>query len=580
MLHYIVQVQAFNKEGQEVKKFSTIMFPHESEESRCEAALKSLYGMTKGITYHTSKLTILKTEGNPLQKIQQEMAKKNQQANAPAQKTYTVAINKGQKDGFFKYYKFDAAPTEEDVLARLLEEGIEVDPKKQNLIFYETTEGQVIIEDAEIISETSNDPKEQQVESVEAVEEKPKEETKIEATLPAVPVVFNVDYKGGDIKEHSLARVNELDKQLIDLLKQVNQDTYEDKELWEKIDRVRLDAKDQRTKLDSYIKVALKPVKDFVDSVNSKVKEIGTAAKAVETKAAEEIEKRDNWLEEQERIAQEAKTKLAEERKEKLRDLDGKYNIDNEVFMFSYDAGIVISLDDIFDLSEEEFEAELALVKASYDAEQQRLADEKEAAEKAVNDAKKAKDELVSLRKMILVSGGYQEVNGEYTKNGYVVSLEQLTDLSNEEFIQLTVQHNTPKPEIKEDEPNPMQAVATPDDIELPDPVAYEPAPEEKENPENPPVASDPLGQVVSGMVAKHEEHQDQVNDVRRVVIEFSKDMPYFDVAMGKSILRITHDDFEDESLANVDAEKEVIAKAYKEEFNLVVMAIGQPKKK
>lgn len=501
---------------------------------------------------------------------------------------------------------FEDRPSEIEIIAILEEEDIGYQPdyckieitlirpleENKDMAKQQKPKTKEVIEDAQVISESVNEVKATEIEVAEVIEEK-KEEFKFDIAFPETPAVFNVQYKEGEIKEHSLAEVKKLETELNELLVKADEKSYENKELWEKIDRVRINAKDQRTKLSAHFKTAMKPVNEFIDKVKGKVKGIEDGAKTVETKAEEAIKKRANWEAEQIRLAEEAKLKLVETRKESLRDLGGKFNIEAGIFTFSYDASIVINNDDMYDLSEEDFEKEMEYVRKSYKEEQDRIEKEKKDAIKAQEDADKAKleaekkkEELLELRSMILLSGGYEKDDAGYHKNGYTITEEVLIEMSNAEMIALTKTHDIPVPS---EEPEPvveeMEAVPTPDDVTLPEP---EPISKEEEEDMTPApdispapskqVMPDPLENVVSGMVNEHNEHQDKVDQVVRLELVFSKDNPYITINMGKSVVMITHESFEDVALANIDANLDMLAKGVTED-GLMLMAIGKKKK-
>lgn len=414
------------------------------------------------------------------------------------------------------------------------------------------------IEEAQIIEETKTElVVNEEVETVEATEEK---DTTYEAKLPAIPSVFIVNGN-----EHSLAAVSKLEKEANDLIKLATPETYEDKELWDKIDRKRLDARDQRTKLEAQRKKLVKPINDKLSELKATTDEIGAAAKEVEDKLQEVISKKQNWEEEQAEIERQRIAKRTKEREEKLRNLGGKFDFDALAFSFEHNPGLFINTEQLNEMSDTEFEAELKLAEETYQEELARQAKEKEDAEKALKEANEAKEradkaskDLIDLRVMLLGGNGYQEDEGYFHKNGHTISPEQIAELSNEDFIKLTVEHNTPKEEVAEFDPNesPMEPVDLPVDIDLPEiPVV------------NNSVSAE----------SKKEEQIDFSKNMKFISLKFTDDEPYIDMQMGKSILRITHIDFEDASLQNVNAEQDILAKQIK--GDMVLMAIGQKKK-
>lgn len=426
------------------------------------------------------------------------------------------------------------------------------------------------IEEAQVLEETKNpEVQETEAQEVEVVSETT--DTTYEAKLPAIPDKFIVNGN-----EHSLAEVQKLDKLAAELLEKATPESYEDKELWEKIDRARLDARDQRTKLEAQRKKLVKPVNDALSEFKKKTDTIGNAAKVVEDKLQSAVTLKENWEAEQEKIRLEAIRKRTEQRKESLRELGGKYSYETDAFSFEYAPGIFINSGQLDDMTDEEWAEERSAVAEQWNEEQARLKKEKEEneaklaeAEQKTAEADAAKRQLAELREMLLLGNGYEKLDdGTYTKNGWFITESEILPLSNQEFIDLTRRHNEPAAPESGAEASPLEPVNTPSDIDLP--------PVDTNVPEEP---KDALDEVISGMVEQHNEHQEKVDGVKRVVLEFTKEKPYIDVIMGKSILRITHEDYEDVSLSNIDADKEVIAKNYIEE-NLILSAIGTPKKK
>lgn len=426
------------------------------------------------------------------------------------------------------------------------------------------------IEEAQVIEETVNPVlAQEEAETAEVIADS--EDTKYEAKLPSIPEKFIVNGN-----EHSLAEVAKLDKEAETLLSEATPESYSNDELWEKIDRKRLDARDQRTKLESQRKKLVKPVNDALTEFKSKTDKIGNAAKVVEDKLQAAITLRDNWAEEQEKIRLEAIRKRTEQRKESLRELGGKYSYETDSFSFEYAPGIFINSGQLDEMTDDEWADERSAVVEQWNDEQSRILKEKEEkdaklaeAEQKTAEADAAKKQLAELREMLLIGNGYEKLeDGTYTKNGWFVTEFEMVSLSNQEFIDLTRNHNEPAVIEPTPEQSPLEPVSAPSDIDLP--------PVDTITPEEP---KDALDSVISNMVEQHNEHQESVDGVKRVVLEFTKKQPYIDITMGKSILRITHEDYEEVSLSNIDADKEVVAKNYIGE-KLILTAIGTPKKK
>lgn len=453
------------------------------------------------------------------------------------------------------------------------------------------------IEEAQVISETApvvDDNKEPEVEDAVVVEEDTSanglQDTKYEAVLPAIPDVFIV--KG---KTHSLAQVADIKKRATELKTKATPETYSDKKFWASIDDLRIEAKDQRTKLESQRKVLVKPINDALAKIKASTDEIGSKAKEVEDDLDALIAKKDNWVEEQAKIEKERIAKRTEDRKEQLRGINGIYSVDSGIFTFDYAVGDIINLNQLSTLSDEDFKTEFDYIKDLYDKEvaakeeAERAAKEEaeKLAQKAKEDAEalaKKDEQILGMRDVMLTSAGYTvgAVNGskEYTKNGYALTEREVIEMSNEDFFTAFQLHNNPKEEevskesdVKEVVSNNMLEVDIPSDV-LEDKIDVEV--KESNLFESPPY--DPLGDVVSSMVDKHVEHQEKVDDIKRIELVFSTDDPYQDIKLGRSTLRITHYDFEDLAQQNMDVNSEVIAK--NRYGNLIFLVLGASKKK
>lgn len=404
-----------------------------------------------------------------------------------------------------------------------------------------------VIEEAQVIEETA---KEVSIQEVETADVEELNDTKFEAKLPAIPETFVVNGR-----EHSLAQVADIKKRADELKKKATPESYEDKEIWDNINELRLEAKDQRTKLEGQRKKLVKPILDVLSTLKSKTDEIGDAAKEVEDDLQKLIDDRDNWEAEQERIRQAEIAKRTEKRKEQLREVGGKFDFENSVFSFDHDPATFINSDQLSEMTDEEFEEELTAIQTSFEQEQARIKKEKEEQEQKASQANALKEQLVGMREMILQSSGYEKNGYGWSKGNFTITIEQIETLENTEFMTLAM--NPPVEEVSEPT---LEAELPTEDIEMP------------------PLDFDPLGDIISSKVEEHTKHQEKVDSVKRIELVFTKEEPYLALLMGKSVLYITHTEYEDAMLANVNAETEVLAKAV--HGDLIISAIGKSKKK
>lgn len=407
---------------------------------------------------------------------------------------------------------------------------------------------EITIEEAQVIEETTNEVTLQEVETAQVEEVK---DTKFEAKLPAIPETFVVNGK-----EHSLAQVADIKKRADELKKKATPESYENKEIWESINELRLEAKDQRTKLEGQRKKLVKPIQDVLSTLKSKTDEIGNAAKEVEDDLQKLIDDRDNWEAEQERIRKAEIAKRTEKRKEQLRNVGGKFDFENGVFSFEHDPATFINSDQLSEMTDEEFEEELFGIQASFKAEQDHIEEQKKQQQEAVAAANAVKEQLVGMREIILGSAGYESSPLGWSKSGLTITMEQIETLDNTEFMNLAM-----NPVVEEEIPEPvLETELTPEPVDVPS------------------ASFDPIGDVISSKVEQHISHQEKVDHVKRIELVFTKEEPYLALMMGKSILYITHTEYEDAMLANVNAETEVLAKAV--HGDLIISAIGKSKKK
>lgn len=378
---------------------------------------------------------------------------------------------------------------------------------------------------------------------------------------------FFVTTKDGTVEEHSLAVVQELDKEAAKLLKKATPETYNDKKVWESISELKIKARDQRTKLDNERKRLKGPWDDFFSRMKAATDKVGAEAKKVEDKLAAAITLKENWEAEQARIEAERIAKRTEQRKEELRALGGLYDVESGTFTFPYSEQTINTVQ-LETWDEEDWGNEKAAIDVLYAEEQQRIADEE--AEKAAKEAevlakeKALEDKIVALRAKELKLEGFEFDEGlqSYKKNDVVIHVLAVKSMSDEDWDADIARANMEAVEAPEEE----REVNTPE-INLPPSDTSAEAPTEEETP------FDPLASIIEEKVAAHVQHQEEVDGVVRVTLEFSNDQPYIDVAFKNTFIRMFPESLDDRATVHLSSDK-ISAKGTHEESGLVLLAV------
>lgn len=376
--------------------------------------------------------------------------------------------------------------------------------------------------------------KETPIEIEEAVIVEDIQETVLESQLPAIPEKFFVEGK-----EYSLAVVDELDERAKKLIKKATPDTYENKKIWDEIFDLKQEAVKLRTIPENKRKEYSKPVNDFLKELKSKTDKIGDAAKAVQDSLDALLTKKENW-EEEKRKEEEAKIeKRTNQRISDLYGIGGKFNPDNNSYILNESA--VIAKIQIQEFDDEEWSELFAEYKADYEAEQKRIADEKEQAEKEAAELKTKADALadkqLKMRRKELDLMGAEFIGGAWVINAVVFAPEDLVDLTFEEWEEKIELASIP---VEEEEI--ASAAETADEAE-----ADSLPPEGYTSSVSAPI--DPLEAIVQEKVNEHVEHQNKVDGKVSITFEFSPEQPYIEHNFaGTSLIRLFPAEYEAEA--------------------------------
>lgn len=387
-------------------------------------------------------------------------------------------------------------------------------------------------------------------------------ETVLEATLPSVPDVFYIEEK-----EYSLAVVSELDKEADKLLKKATPASYDDKKVWDAIFDKKQEAVKVRTTLEKKRKDVVKPITDFASTLKSKTDTIGNAAKAVQDKLDAALTLKENWEAEQARIEAERIAKRTEQRKEELRAMGGLYDVESGTFTFPYSEQTVNTVQ-LETWDDEDWSYEKEELSTFYAEEQKRIADEE--AEKAAKEAevlakeKALADKQLAMRAKELKLEGFTFDEGlqSYTKNDVVIHVLAVKSMSDEDWDAEIERANTEPVDVTEE----TSEVNTPE-INLP------PSDESADTSTEDPSPFDPLASIIGDKVAAHVEHQEEVDGVVRVTLEFSNDQPYIDVPFKNTFIRIFPESLDDRATVHLSSDK-ISAKGTHVESGLILLAV------
>lgn len=256
------------------------------------------------------------------------------------------------------------------------------------------------------------------------------EEQATKVSLPAIPTAFTL----GGI-EVSIDSINKK----VEEVKKLKLADQTDKKTYDLIKKKATELQKTRTATQKFRTAVAKPINAWLKTLKTNVEDnIAAAVKPGEDHCAEQMKIYEDWEAKQERLENERIEKLVQSRRELLQAIGGEMNVASFSWYFKY-SGVLIENEELATWSDEEFTEVYNDLERNYKAYQ-------EAELKKQQEAQEAKGLVVATRKQMLQLMQYTENNGVYSKNGWTLSEAEIANSDEAAWMQLMMQHNTPKP--------------------------------------------------------------------------------------------------------------------------------------
>lgn len=426
------------------------------------------------------------------------------------------------------------------------------------------------IEEAEVVSETTETQKEGEVVEVSAITifESAAKNLSIE-----MPKVFFTDYG-----EHSLEKVADIEKEVDDLLKIATPETYGSTAIKDQLDALSTKAQKMRTMLDKKRKEVTQPLDKATKALIAAVKPILEAAQVQEDRVNKRIQDEKDHEAEELRKKEEAKRIRTEERRESLRALGGAYDVNNGTIVFEFLPGTIVNTMQMMEYDDAEWANQFNVVKEAYDAEQTKLKEQrdKEAAEKdeAAKKLKEADEKILKYRTKELKFEGFEfdEALQSFKKGAAVIHALGIGGYSEEDWDRLM--------ELANQEPQAPIAPVSPVATNVVTPVAPVAPIQPTQSTFSAPAVQTPvsapvdvLASVIGGMVTKQEERVEELDGTIRTTLVFTREKPFFEKSFNKSKIRIVPFDYAEHALHGESLEK-IVGNVNDDELGLKFLAI------
>lgn len=411
------------------------------------------------------------------------------------------------------------------------------------------------IEEAQVIEETNITPVESNVEVVEAEEvnnpsqleiktvNEKKGEYSTSLALPKfeAPTVFKLD---GQV--YSVKGAEDIGKEIDKKISQLTEDKFENSKLKEELKALKQKAVKYRTTSKKVLDSAFKPLNEAIKSTIGNCKAIGDKAQAAQDRADAHLKLIENWEEEQETLRLSELSKKTDERIAKLIELGGNYNPTTFIVSFDYAPGTVFNREQIGNLEDSEFDTDFNYVTKLYNEDKERKAAEASEAEQK-STALIEKQRKLRKKELMLEDFDFDTtLNAFVHESGIKVFTHEIDSLSDDDWDARIAKISEP---VKQGEVTETPIAPTVVDVDDENPFG------DSKAESTPAPAVDPLTSVIAGMVGKHEEHQDKQEGIVKVVLEFTRDNPYFDVMIGRSVMRVSPLEFEDVSNNGIETD-------------------------
>lgn len=268
------------------------------------------------------------------------------------------------------------------------------------------------------------------------------EETAKKILLPEIPdtmVIGGIEISEAKIKE-AVKAVKEIQ---VDVPKP--EDTVavadEKKKVYEGLVEKKNQFVKTRTSADKFRKEISDPLNKWVKELKAKTDSFGNAAKEGQDHCESQIYIWENWEAEQERIRMEAVQKIVDARVADLQSVQGIVNRDSLHWTFPHLPSKIVEPTFIESADDSEWNGLMKELEDSFKAEQAKAEQEKQA-------LVAAQQAVFNARVQILQLMQYEAVGDTFSKNGHVVTQEQIKSLTDAEWMPFLTSHNTPKENI------------------------------------------------------------------------------------------------------------------------------------
>lgn len=299
------------------------------------------------------------------------------------------------------------------------------------------------------------------------------------------------------------------------------------------------------TRLDAAIKEGVKPLKNVVKSIEDASKKVQGYFRDVQAEAEAEYKKHEDWEAEVARQKELERQERARRRRESLMGIAGTLDPLSGVWSFPF-TGDTVSEMAVLEFDEVDFEAilnKLTNLHQKYlaETEAKRKAEE-EAKAIAEREAEAMKLTILKYRRKMLEMEGFtfNEPLQAYEKNGVVLHLVAIRDLSEENFEAEIERAKNPQNEAKAVDTDNAPPIAKPVFVEAKDAVDEF-------------IAAVSIDETV-------EEEPEQVTaqsdgTITRSLV-FTKDKPFIDIMLQKTFLRIYPVELDKEATENVSRDR------------------------
>lgn len=256
--------------------------------------------------------------------------------------------------------------------------------------------------------------------------------------LPDVPKVMNIG--GVEFSEEEIQKaVDEIKKITVEVPS--DNDTVKVAEEKKKVYDQLLEKKNQfvktRTQPDKFRQEITKPINAWAKSLKAQTDNYGNIAKEGQDHCEAQIFVWENWMEEQERIKQEATQKLVNTRTVDLQGVGGLLNPESLHWTFEHFPSKLVENLFLENADDSEWNGLMGDLEESFKAEKEKKEAERKEFEASKNAVYNARIQMLQL------VGGYDHKNGVYSKNGHSLTEDQIKSTSEADWLPLVMSHNT-----------------------------------------------------------------------------------------------------------------------------------------